>query len=204
LLTLPALVAASLANNRFRTNTEIHRSVTLTFPFLQAELFLATDLDSSAIDKTLEALQKANLLTREGDGWSRASAGSSEDVTLTRLAEVVMPALERHYLCACILVTSSTGFVNQLELTEQCSASAERLSRTHGRPVSDLFDKHLHKTLIKNMNEHGYITSSEDSISATPALLDMEVEARALLGVQVRHAIINTAIATHQRTQTSK
>lgn len=201
LLTLPALVAASLANNRFRTSAEIHRSVTLTFPFLQGELFLATDLESSAIDKTLDALHKAKLLTPEGNGWSRATAGSSEDVTLTRLAEVVMPALERHYLCACILVTSNTGFVNQLELTEQCSASAERLSRTHGRPVSDLFDKHSHKTLIKNLTEHGYITSSEENISATPALMDMEVEARALLGVQVRHAIINTAMATHQRTK---
>jgi glycerol-3-phosphate O-acyltransferase len=204
LLTLPALVAASLANNRFRTNTEIHRSVILTFPFLQGELFLATDLESSAIDKTLEALRKANLLISERDGWSRASAGSSEDVTLTRLAEVVMPALERHYLCACILVTSNAGSLSQLELTEQCSASAERLSRTHGRPVSDLFDRHLHKNLVKNLIEHDYITSNEDSISATPALMDMEAEACALLGVQVRHAIINTAMATHKRAQASK
>lgn len=201
LLTLPALVAASMANNRFRTDSEIHRSVSLTFPFLQDELFLATDLESSAIDQTLDALRKAKLLTRDGHNWSRASAGSSEDVTLTRLAEVVMPALERHYLCACILVTSNNVFVSQLELTEQCSASAERLSRTHGRPVTDLFDKHLHKTLIKNLLEHGYATASEDNISATPALLEMEVEARALLGEQVRHAIINTAMATHKRTE---
>lgn len=201
LLTLPALVAASMANNRLRTNSEIHRSVSLTFPFLQDELFLATELESSAIDQTLDALRKAKLLTRDGDNWSRASAGSSEDVTLTRLAEVVMPALERQYLCACILVTSNKGFVNQLELTEQCSASAERLSRTHGRSVTDLFDKHLHKTLIKNLLEHGYITANEGNISATPALLEMEAEARALLGEQVRHAIINTAMATHKRTE---
>jgi glycerol-3-phosphate O-acyltransferase len=201
LLTLPALVAASLANNRFRTDTEIHRSVTLTFPFLQSELFLATDLELSSIDQALEALSKAKLLIREGNGWRRAQAGSSEDVTLKRLAEVVMPALERHYLCACILVTSKKGYINPLELSEQCSASAERLSRTHGRAVTDLFDKHLHKALINNLKEHGYITTSEDNISATPALLDMEAEARALLGVQVRHAIINTAIATHKMTE---
>ena len=196
LLTLPALVAASMANNRFRTDSEIHRSVSLTFPFLQDELFLATDLESSAIDQTLEALEKAKLLTRDRDGWSRTAAGSSEDVTLARLAEVVMPALERHYLCACILVTSNNGVANQLQLTEQCSASAERLARTHGRSVTDLFDKHLHKSLIKNLTQHGYITCSEDIISATPALLEMEAEACALLGEQVRHAIINTAMAT--------
>lgn len=202
LLTLPALVAASLANNRFRTNAEIHRSVSLTFPFLQRELFLATDLDSSSIDQTLEALHKAKLLIREDSGWSRAPAGTSEDVTLTRLAEVVMPALERFYLCACILVTTNKGVVSQLELTEQCSASAERLSRTHGRPVSDLFDKHLHKTLINNLTEYGYITTSEETISTTPALLEMEAEARALLGEQVRHAIINTAMATQPSLRT--
>lgn len=201
LLTLPALVAASLANNSLRTNSEIHRSVILTFPFLQGELFLATDLESSAIDQTLEALSKAKLITRQGDSWTRAAAGSSEDVTLTRLAEVVMPALERHYLCACILVTSDNGYVNQLELSEKCSASAERLSRTHGRPVSDLFDKHLHKILVANLTDHGYITANEDNISATQALLDIEVEARALLGKQVRHAIISTAMATHRRAE---
>jgi len=199
LLTLPALVAASMSNNRTRTSAQIHKSVTLTFPFLQDELFLTTELESSSIDQTLEALHKAKLLYRDGDNWSRASAGSSEDVTLTRLAEVVMPALERQYLCACVLIASKNDYVSQVELRELCSASAERLSKTHGRQTADLFDKHLHNTLIKNLTKHGYITSIDDKISAASSLMEMKTEARALLGEQVRHAIINTAKATHER-----
>lgn len=202
LLTLPALVAASLANNRFRSSIEIHRSVSQTFPFLQAELFSATTVEPRSIDQAIEALHTAKLLTPCADGWSRASAGSPEDVALTRLAEVVMPALERHYLCACILATAENKLVHRQELAEQCSASAERLSRTHGRQFNDLFDIHLHESLVNNLIDHSYIRTSEDCVSATQSLLDVEVEARALLGVHVRHAIINTAIATHKRMQT--
>lgn len=110
-----------------------------------------------------------------------------------------MPAIERHYLCACILVTANENSISQSELSEHCSASAERLSRTHGRHVGDLFDKNVHKSMIKNLTEHGYIMSIDKNISPTPALLNVEDEARAFIGVQVRHAILNTAIATHKK-----
>lgn len=195
LLTLPALIAASLSHNRARSTDEIRQSVRLTFPFLQGELFLATDLDDDTIDQSLDALQASQLLTKTEQGWKRVAAGSSEDVTFTRLGEVVMPALERHYLCACILATSSDQALDASLLAQRCEASAERLSRTHGRPMSDLYDKHLHKTLISNLADHGFILIDENQISPTPTMLDMEVEARNLLGEQVRHAIINTALA---------
>ena len=195
LLTLPALVAASLANTRSRSLDEIHQSVRLSFPFLQGELFLATDLDSRVIDQTLQALHDSKLLTPTENGWRRTRAGSAEDVTLMRLAEVVMPALERHYLCACILATATDGSIDTATLANRCEASAERLSRTHGRAVSDLYDKHLHKTLISNLSEHRFIIITEEQISPTSTMLDMEAEARNLLGEQVRRAIINTALA---------
>lgn len=195
LLTLPALVAASLSHKRSRATDEIHQSVRLTFPFLQGELFLATDLDDEAIDQTLDALHASHLLSKTEHGWRRASAGSSEDVTLLRLAEVVMPALERHYLCACILATCTENAMDNAVLAKHCEASAQRLSRTHGRPVSDLYDKHLHKTLISNLVDHEFILIEDNRVRPTPTMLDMEVEARNLLGEQVRHAMINTALA---------
>lgn len=200
LLTLPALVAASLSHNRSRSTDEIRQSVRLTFPFLQGELFLATDLEDEAIDQTLEAFHASHLLTPTENGWKRTAAGAAEDVTLTRLGEVVMPALERYYLCACILATSTQKSVESAVLTKYCEASAERLSRTHGRPVSDLYDKHLHKTLISNLVDHGFILLDGNNVSPTPAMLELEVEARNLLGEQVRHAIINTAMAVQANT----
>ena len=106
-----------------------------------------------------------------------------------------MPALERFYLCACILVTSSEKVLDSSMLAQHCEASAKRLSRTHGRHMSDLYDKHLHKSLISNLAQHGLIVVDDNQISPTPTMLDMEAEARNLLGEQVRHAIINTALA---------
>lgn len=195
LLTLPALIAASLSHNRSRSTDEIRQSIRLTFPFLQGELFLATELDDDTIDQSLDALQASQLLTKTELGWKRVAAGSSEDVTFTRLGEVVMPALERFYLCACILVTSSEKVLDFAMLAQHCEASAKRLSRTHGRHMSDLYDKHLHKSLISNLAQHGLIMVDDNQISPTPTMLDMEAEARNLLGEQVRHAIINTALA---------
>jgi len=197
LLTLPALVAASLFNSRYRSDEEIRRLVKFTFPFLQGELFLTTDLDNEAIDQSLRALYESGLLKRVPDGWRRTSAGSVEDVTLMRLAEVVMPALERHYLCATILATAEGGVIEERTLAQFCAAGAERLSRTHGRHVSDLYDKHLHQIFITNLKTQGYIRTEENTISPTPAMLELESEAQVFLREQVRHAIINTALATH-------
>ncbi len=195
LLITPALVAASVASNETQNVSDIYRSVTLTIPFLQKELFLEEEVDPETIDQTLDALYSVGLLNRSDNTWCRAAVGSTEDVTLIRLAEVVMPALERHYLYACVLTNAPEGYVEQDKLSDLCSAIAQRLSRTHGRPVNDLFDKHLHQSLITNLSERGYIKRHEDRISPTPILVTMEEEARKLLSDSVRHAILNTVQA---------
>jgi len=195
LLITPALVAASIASNQTQNVSDIYRSVTLTIPFLQKELFLEEEVDPETIDQTLDALYSVGLLMRTDSTWCRAAVGSTEDVTLLRLSEVVMPALERHYLCACVLTNAPEGFVEQGNLSELCSAIAQRLSRTHGRPVNDLFDKHLHQSLISNLSERGYIQRQDGLISPTPILITMKDEARKLLSEPVRHAILNTVQA---------
>ena len=195
LLTLPSLVAAAFTNNRTRSDDDLRRLVRLTFPFLQGELFLNTDIADDTIDQTLDALKSSGLISREQDQWRRAGVGSAQAVTLLRLAQVVMPALERYYLFACVLALTPEGSIDRESLARRCENSATRLARTHARQAGDLYDRHLHQTFIQNLIKQQYLSEEDNNLKPTADMLNMESEARTLLGEQVRHAIINAAVA---------
>ncbi|MFK7862306.1 MAG: glycerol-3-phosphate 1-O-acyltransferase PlsB [Granulosicoccus sp.] len=195
LLTLPALVAATFTNQRNRSDQEIEHLVSLAFPVIQSELFSPTEIRSESLAKTLDGLANAGLITRQSDQWIRASAGSLEAVALLRLANVVTPALERDFLCACLLAQAPNRQIDTLILAKQCQLAAERLARTHGMVATELYDKHLHNAFVETLQTHGYIDSDETLIKTKPALFRVEDEARAMLSVQTRHAIITASRA---------
>jgi len=190
LLTLPALVAATFTGQRDRTYKEIEHLVSLTFPVIQGELFLPTEIRSESLAQTLDGLAGAKLIKRQEDTWSRVSAGSIGAVALARLANVVTPALERDYLCACLLALAPDAQIDASELAKQCQLTAERLNRTHGMVATELYDKHLHMAFINTMHKHGYIDRDENLIRANRSLFLVEDETRAMLSEQTRHAII--------------
>ena len=187
LLTLPALIAATFTNRHNRSEEEILHLVSLTFPIIQSELFLSSELSEEAINQTLQGLTDSGL---EGSIWKRASAGSLEGVALTRLAQVVTQALERDYLCACVLAQASDGRQSSSVLAEQCQLAAKRLAKTHAMSATELFDKHLLQSFLDTLERKGYVTRDEKLIQATPMLFQVEAEARALLTEHTRHAIL--------------
>lgn len=196
LLTLPALIAAAFTNTYSQSRQELNHLINLTFPFLQGELFLMTEVTDNQIDQALAGLTDTGLLIQEGNQWRRASAGSLEAVSLIRLAEVVIPALERDYLCASLLAHAPETGVSDGDLARLCELSAVRLAKTYGRYPTDLYDKHLHCAFVTKLEDSGYIRRNEDLVSATESMLELETEARTLLSEQVRHAIINIALET--------
>ncbi|MFK8083187.1 MAG: glycerol-3-phosphate 1-O-acyltransferase PlsB [Granulosicoccus sp.] len=190
LLTLPALVAACFTNQKDRSDQDIEHLVALAFPVIQGELFSTTELGSEALTETLDGLAVAGLILRQDKLWTRASAGTLEAVALQRLANVVTPALERDFLCACFLAHAPNGHVQAQALAKQCQLAADRLARTHGMAATELYDKHLHNAFVQAMHKRGYINYDDEQITATPALFRAEDEARAMLSAQTRHAII--------------
>lgn len=201
LLTLPALVAATFINTRERSNQEIQHLVSLTFPVVQGELFLPTELSQQALEQTLEGLSSAGLIICDKNMWSRASAGSLESVALLRLANVVTPALERDYLCACLLAQAEGGRIESARLAKQCQLAATRLASTDGMVATELYDKHLHNAFIDALLKHGYIERHEDSLQPTALLFRAEDEARAMLSESTRHAIIAASRAVISKTE---
>ena len=190
LLTLPALVAATFVNRRERSNLEIRHLVSLTFPVVQGELFLPTELSQQALEQTLEGLSAAGLITPDQRMWSRASAGSPESVALLRLANVVAPALERDYLCSCLLAQAKESGVEPAALAKQCQLAAARLAKTDGMMATELYDKHVHNAFIDALLHQGYIERHDNTLHPTPLLFRTEDEAKAMLSETTRHAII--------------
>ena len=197
LLTLPAVVAAAFTNSRTRDEASLRRLVSLTYPFLQAELFYDDAVSDEALSQTLDALAGNGLVIRreDGRGWQRAAAGSSEAVSLMRLAQVVMPALERDYLCASLLARAPGARIERETLETRCRLAAARLATIHGRDATDLYDKGLFRTFIASLEAHGLVTAEGTCLQATPEMRDLEREARTLLGEQVRHAILTVVVA---------
>ncbi|ASJ71395.1 glycerol-3-phosphate 1-O-acyltransferase PlsB [Granulosicoccus antarcticus] len=195
LLTLPALIAAAFSNSRTRSETYLKELIKLTFPFLQGELFLPTEPDESTIDSSLQALMQSGLLEQVDGKWHRASAGTIQALSLMRLAQVVMPGLERNYLCASLLARAHEGGITRDELALRNQMSAERLANTSGVDAAELYDKHLHRAFVERMIQQGYVAVHDDRLTPEKSMLEVEGKAHTLLSEQTRHAIINAALA---------
>jgi len=202
LITVPALLACCFVGNAKRSHQQLLRLVQYAFRFLQNELYLPPQSNEIALNDALDALMACNLIHRTSDHegatehdtqYRRASGGSIEAVTLTRLSESVMPALERYFLAAAILMQSGDSGLPLSTLATRCQACAERLALTHGRDASELFDKHLHKVLIETLKQTDYVLVEDENIKATEAFLLLATDTRTLVSEQMRHAILHAA-----------
>ena len=194
LLVQPSLVAAAFTGVATRSDAGLRRLVQTALPFLHAELFVPPEPDERAFERALAALVDHGLLARHGEGWRRAAAGSPEAVSLLRLAEVVLPSVERYYLCAALLVQAGAPLARD-ELGRRCAACASRLATTEGRDAQDLHDRHLFRGLVERLRAHGYVDGPTEALVAAERLTTLENEARRLLDDGIRHAILRAALA---------
>ena len=194
LLTLPSLVAAAFTGLATRSEAGLERLVGTALPFLHGELFLPGDPGPAALERTLGALEGHALLHRHGDGWRRAGAGTPEAVSLLRLAEVVLPSVERYYLCSALLVQAS-GPLARGDLESRAAACAGRLAATEGRGAQDLHDRHLFPGLVDRLVERGLVRAADGGLVADESLGTLETEARRLLDDGIRHAILRASLA---------
>ncbi len=222
LIMAPALVACCFSGRAVRSYEELERLVGYAYPFLQNELYLTPKPAEQTLDDALRSLvdskliqiddttgqsndlgndQRSNPNNNETDEQSsyaqtsfrRASGGSIEAVTLMRLAESVMPALERYLLAAAVLVQSGTDGLPLDTLAQQCEACAERLALTQGRDAVDLYDKHLHKAMVSKLTQSQYVSVENDHIVATQQFLTLAADTRSLVTEQMRQAILHAA-----------
>lgn len=194
LITVPALVACCFTSTGLRSRNELQRLVQYAYPFLQTELYLSEQSPDNALNGALKTLASCQLLCPEGgDSFRRPSSGSVEALTLKRLAESVMPSLERYFLAAAVLVQTGEQGLPTKTLAQRCEACATRLAITQGRESLDLYDKHLHVAMIKTLADTDYVLIDDERIVATHKLLTLAGETRALVSENMRHAILLAA-----------
>ncbi len=194
LITVPALVACCYSSTSSRTRDELSLLVQYAYPFLQSELYLSEQSSDVALDNALHALTSCQMLCGENDNsYRRANAGSIEALNLMRLAESVMPALERYFLAAAVMVQTGSGGLEIQEFANRCEACAQRLALTEGREAVDLYDKHLHAAMIKTLSETDYVRIEDNQIAATSKLLSLAGETKTLVSEPMRHAILLAA-----------
>lgn len=204
LITVPSLIACCFAGNSSQTHAQLKRLVEYAYPFLQNELYLTPKVIETTLNDALGSLLACGLLQKQNPDdhndqqqaqtvYRRASSGSVEAITLMRLAESVMPALERYFLAAAVLMQSGEYGISTDSLAQQCQACAARLSLTHGRDAGDLFDKHLHNAMMSKLEEINYVFVNDKHVVATDKFLTLAHDTRALVSEQMRQAILHVA-----------
>jgi len=194
LLALPSAIACAFSNRSQLSNERVHELIMPAYPFLQAELFIADKPDDMTIQDALKVMELQGLLTAKGGLWQRAPAGSTEAITLMRLAQSTMPAIERYYLNTAVIATSGQNGLSFKQFSERCQAVAERLALTHDRDNMEWFDKHVLMRFVTTMESTGRIQRREgDMLTLNPEVLQSESDARLLLNEQTRHAILAAA-----------
>ncbi len=188
---MPSAIACTFSNRASLTDERIRELINPVYPFLQAELFLSDQPDDAAITRTLQVMESQGLLMQEEGRWRRAQAGSTEAITLLRLAQSIMPAMERYYLNTAVLASAGSTGMSFEQFSEHCEAVALRLARTYGRYSGDWYDKHVLTRFVSTMVSTERFQQDDNGVfTLTPDVLQSETDARLLLNEQTRHAIL--------------
>jgi len=191
LLALPSAIACTFSNRASLTDQRVHELIVPAYSFLQAELFLTDQPDNEALEKALRVMEAQGLLEFKDDHWRRATAGSTEAITLMRLAQSIMPTIERYYLNTAVLASGGARGFSFKQFADHCEAVAIRMARTHGRDDGDWYDKHVLTRFVTTMESTDRLQRNSDGVlTLKDGVLQSESDARLLLNEQTRHAIL--------------
>ncbi|QSP96323.1 glycerol-3-phosphate 1-O-acyltransferase PlsB [Marinobacter salinisoli] len=193
LFALPALVASLFENKDALRRDKILFLAGVAYPYLQAELFLQYDADDveKVISRWVDVLIDQGLLTELDDGRiARPAEGTEEMLRLRVLSRFIIQTLERYHIALGILRKNGSGKLTAVELEEQSTLLAERMSILFGLNAPEFFDKSLFRNFIAHLKKNGVITTDENGlISYGDGLDEVAEDARLVLGLEKRQAI---------------
>ncbi|HEX5048888.1 MAG TPA: glycerol-3-phosphate 1-O-acyltransferase PlsB [Gammaproteobacteria bacterium] len=197
LYALPALVAAGFVNRSELTAARLRTLVAELYPCLRGELFLrlgreqleeATDAVIAAMTELGSLEVRAGVLVRPADGSPRAAQ-------LRLCAEIVLPFIERYYLCISLLLAAGSGVLRVAELVRRCRAASEQLALVYSLNSPDLFQAELFDTWLSYLR--GAALLGEDAEGALSYDEGVLTELAAALGfvlpAGLRQTLVNLA-----------
>ena len=209
--TLHVFALASLIARIVRCSERIHANelaerCLILQPYLEAETMLFWgDTLSTAIDKTLKLLVSLGIILETEQGLHTPSPTTDEYASLTDLAEIIEPTLERFYIVTALI--EANRHLTDTDLETIASKIAHQLSTLYGLNAPEFFEQPLFNRFLSQLKTQNCIEwSSIDDTTAEmtlnpekfdkiatllPELLDNDVTYNAL---QAIHA----AAKTHQ------
>ena len=199
LLAVPASVACCFIQGRQLEHAELQRLIRLIYPFMQKELCMKWDFDDidDVTSEAIEALVELELLNRTPDKKSlvRPPAGSEKAFQLLMLGQSMVPMLQRFYLAIAILIRNGSGVLSRQRLETMCQQSAERLSMIYGLHSPDFFNKTLFHDFIRTLERLDVLRKNADNlIEFDDDLTNIGVDARLVLGEEIRHSILSLTV----------
>ncbi len=154
LFALPSLMLRFIKQEKDFGTEDIISSCSGLYPFLKAEYFLRWSEEELArrCHILLKIFGELELITLDGDIVRPAKPGSHRYASLSRLAEIVEPTLERFHIVNTLLLTRAENTMQELESV--AGAMAEQLSAIYGLNSPDFFDKSLFSTYIDTLCDH--------------------------------------------------
>jgi glycerol-3-phosphate O-acyltransferase len=131
---------------------------------------------------------RTGLLTRPAEATNRAAQ-------LKLCADIVLPFLERYYLCVTLLLGQGPGVLTARELVKRCRAASEQLALVYTLASPDLFAAGLFENWIGYLEEAGLVADGADGKLAFDAASLAELAAclAFVLPTQIKASLTNLA-----------
>jgi len=195
---LPALVARLVKHFGDISIDRLLDACCGLYPYLRSEFFLphqAADLNTT-IEQIIEIFVSIGVIaiTETDSGSPIASAPSPLSdgyASLTSLAEIIEPTLERYFILTTLMEQHGQQSVTDLET--RASAIGHQLSAFYGINSPEFFDKTLFRTFIASMETEGVISISDGLVNTNESLEKIKALTELTLDTDLRYDVIQVA-----------
>ena len=202
-LIIPSLIACCFLNKRTISEHQLTLIIAYIYPFIFTELHLPWNDQQllEFIPQTVDFLVAQEVLLKTDNGWKRPDRNDTHYLTLTRLAHIAQPILERYYMTFIVLWESGNNPMTESELEQRCHLVAQKVSIIHGINSPDFFDRKLFGHFIDTLFELDFIEKNSTGKLVFQETFDqINIDIRALLSIEVRSTILQI-LRSHQPLQ---
>jgi glycerol-3-phosphate O-acyltransferase len=159
------------------------------FPYIAAELSMRED--PTAIDRWLRHMVTLGLLElHPAGGYSAPAAGNPHQHSLTLLASIIEPTLERLFIVIGLLASSGKQR-SRSQLQEDSRKVAHKMSRIYGMNAPEFFDARLFDLFIDKLISDGIVAERSDgTLCHQPVIDEVLKAARSVINPEFRYAVL--------------
>jgi len=193
-IVIPALIACCCVNLRSISRDSVQRRIALLYPFLKSELQLEWQGQSlgGIVNQSLDCMAREALIELDDDELRRPRRSDQRFMQLMRLANTVLPILERYYMTFIVLWQSANAPLDEQELERRCQLLAQKVSMIHGINSPDFFDRLLFRDFIDTMIDNHYLLRDDQGgLVFAPGFDYVSLDLRNLLSIDVRGSILS-------------